>query len=149
MNLEMTAIKHNSSPSLEDPSHAGGEFGRKQPKRETESAQDMVHEVEISNQGDCRTDGPLMRSRVHNRRKQEPYLTDTGTGREENRRMAAQDQGVNDCGFRCPNCGLRRVIVDDRLLTLIFEMETPGIFPVCCPECGTQHEFTCEDLKVF
>ena len=86
MNLEMPAIKHNTSPTVEDPSHAGGEFGRKRPKRETESAQDMVHEVEIGNQGNCCTDGSLMTSRVHNRRKQEPYFTDTGTGTSKRRR---------------------------------------------------------------
>lgn len=63
--------------------------------------------------------------------------------------MAAQNQVGNDCGFQCPNCGLGRVIVDDRLLTLIYAMQTSEVFPVCCPECGTQHEFTREDLRVF
>jgi predicted RNA-binding Zn-ribbon protein involved in translation (DUF1610 family) len=63
--------------------------------------------------------------------------------------MAAYNEIVTDCGFRCPNCGLRRVIVDDRLLVLIFATKTSEVFPVCCPECGIQHEFTSEDLRFF
>ena len=79
MNLEMTAVKPNPSPTPQDFSPAGGDIEREQAKRETESAEDMVHEVEIGTQGNSRTDGPLMTSRIHSRRKQEPYFTGTGT----------------------------------------------------------------------
>ena len=85
MNLGMTAMKHNASPTPDDSSRAGEGPERKQPKRQTESAQDMVHEVEIANLGDSCGDGSFMMSRVHERQKQEPYFTDTETGVPRNR----------------------------------------------------------------
>src|SRR5579859_760815 len=63
--------------------------------------------------------------------------------------VAAQDLNLGECGFRCPDCGLRHVIVDDRVLDLICAMTTFEVCPVCCPECGKQHEFTSDDLRFF